>query len=562
MKKLRIGLGNSDFENLLEENCIFVDKTLLIRDIADDTNKILLFPRPRRFGKTSNLSMLRYFFEKRPDGKNKQALFHHLNIWAAGEHYQQEQGNYPVIFLSLKEVKSLNYESALAQLANIFASLYAYHAYLLNSSLLSEEDKIYFHAILGLTATADQLTDTLRRLSVWLYHFHQKKVIVLLDEYDSPIQAAYFNEYFNEIISFMRTFLGSVFKDNEYLKKGVLTGILRVSKENLFSDLNNVEVYSLLRNDYAQYFGFTQEEVNDLLDLAEIPQEREKVKEWYNGFQFGKVEIYNPWSVLCFLKQEGYYFPHWVNTAHHGLVQETLAQSDAQVKSDFELLLAGQTIRKTIDEYVILQDINQTQERLWSFLLFTGYLKVVNKTPQGDQYLCELSVPNKEISVLYHRLIRSWFPTIMPGSTYQSLLKSLVTGDVNLFQELLEETLANSLSYFDVKGKNPEAFYHALVLGLLVSLQETHQIQSNRESGYGRYDIMIIPKDKAQLGIVIEFKSVKNEEELTSGVNIALDQVQKKHYRQALESQGIHRILEMGIAFHGKQLKLGSRFDP
>jgi hypothetical protein len=557
MKKLRIGLGHSDFETLLTTDCIFVDKSLLIQDVIDDANAILLFPRPRRFGKTLNLSMLRYFFEKRPDGKERGALFQNLKIWSAGEKYQQEQGRHPVIFLSLKDIKGLTFESTLAEFAQTFCKLYNYHHYLLDSSISSLEEKEYFHRILALKGTQSDLENALHKLCIWLHNFHQQKVIVLLDEYDTPIHAGYFNSYFKEITNFMRTLLGGVFKDNEYLQKGVITGILRIAKENLFSGLNNVEVFSLLSDNYAQYFGFTQEEIDNLLNQADAEQEREKVKEWYNGFQFGQIQIYNPWSILCFLKQEGNYLPHWINTADNSLIQETLAHSNITVKQDFERLLAGETITKIIDEYVVLQDITQSEERVWSFLLFTGYLKVLNKTPLEDQFRCELCLPNKEIRAVYSRVIRDWFPSAMPSEKYKALLKSLVEGDVELFEELLQEALMDSLSYFDIKGKNPEQFYHALVLGMLIALQETHQIQSNRESGHGRYDVMLIPKDKSKLGIVIEFKSVKSEAALPEGVKIALQQIQDKHYRQQLLSEGIENILELGIAFYGKQLKLG-----
>jgi hypothetical protein len=556
MKKLRIGLGNSDFESLLEEDCIFVDKSLLIRDIIDDTNKILLFPRPRRFGKTLNLSMLRYFFEKRPDGAEKGSLFHELKIGSVGEKYRQEQGKHPLIFLSLKDIKSLNFKETLEAFAQIFCNLYRYHSYLLDSSMLSIGDRKYFQRILDLEPKSGDLENGLHKLCHFLYVYHKQKVIVLLDEYDTPIHAGYLSGYFKEITSFMRTLLGSVFNDNEYLQKGVITVILRIDKENLFSGLNNVEVFSLLNNRYAEYFGFTQAEIESLLSEADAVGEIEKVKDWYNGFQFGEVQIYNPWSILCFLKQEGVYLPHWVNTADNSLIRETLAHSDIAVKQDFERLLAGEAITKIIDEYVVLKDITQSEERVWSFLLFTGYLKVLSKTIQGSKFKCELCIPNKEIAALYNDVIRDWFPAAMPGYAYKALLKSLVEGDVELFEELLQLALRDTLSYFDVKGKNPESFYHALVLGMLIALQDTHFVQSNRESGYGRYDVMIIPKDKSKLGIVLEFKSVKTKAALSEGVNIALQQIQDKQYRQALQSQGVQNILELGIAFYGKQLKL------
>ena len=381
-----------------------------------------------------------------------------------------------------------------------------------------------------------------------------------MDEYDSPIHAAYTEGYYKQLIGFMRSFMGSAFKDNSHLCKGVITGILRVSKEGMFSGLNNIDVYSLLSDKYAQYFGFTQEEVDVLLEKTGQPNNRQMIRDWYNGFKFGTCEIYNPWSIINYFSKGGEPNVYWVNTSDNDLVKQILAKSASGLKADFETLVSGGEIVRNIDEFITLPELFANEDIAFSLLLFSGYLQVTQKEIVKTYYRCHLRIPNRETQALFEVLLESFFSASRYSrAQYQILLESLVTGDIEVFQKLLSHYLLACFSYFDATQTEPERFYHGFVLGLLVSLQETHIVKSNKESGYGRYDVLIIPKDPSRLGTIIEFKVVDKKSEIVQGIEKAFKQIEDQQYRIELESLGISKIQTLAIVFCGKQMKLVAR---
>lgn len=552
--------GYSDFREIIKSNIVFVDKSLLIKDILDDA-KTVLITRPRRFGKTLNLSMLNYFFNLPEliigDGDPKH-LFQGLAINNEKE-YLTHQNQYPVIFITLKDVKESNQAAAYNKIFELVVEMFGLHAYLLKSDRLSPDQKDLFEIIISRRANQQQIENGLLTLSKFLYAYHQKQVIILIDEYDTPIQSGYFYGFSKEIIAFMRNFFGAGLKDNIFIKKAVLTGILRIAKENLFSGLNNIETYSLLQNRYSQYFGFTENEVSQLLTQADLNNNAKEIRDWYNGYCFGKTTIYNPWSIVSCLSKGGQLRPYWVNTSGNELIKEEMAKASPDFKIQFELLLQGRTISQMINESFVFSDLQVSEETIWSLLLFSGYLKALNAEAGEDEieYECTLAIPNQEVSRLYKSLVRKWFIDKLGSLHYQHFLADLLNGRMDDFSQALQRYLFETASFFDVNGHYPEKFYHGFVLGLVASLGKTHQIKSNRESGYGRYDVMIIPKDKTQLGIIMEFKRVEDEDQdLKLMAEDALKQVRSRGYEAELKQQDISKILSIGMAFCGKKVKV------
>lgn len=555
MKCLKFPIGHSDFETIRLQGSEYIDKTALISEILQDDIQVLLFPRPRRFGKTLNLSMLRYFFDCR---KNTAALFHGLAIEQCPEMSHLNQ--YPVIFLSFKEVKFDTPEEAEWGFQNCFSDLYRQHLYLLEEGHLTPEDQQYIQKVYARQASLEELKIGLSRLMQILQAHHQQKVVVLIDEYDTPIHSAYLSQYYNKIVSFMRALMGAAFKDNSHLFKGIITGILRVSKEGMFSGLNNIRVHGILSNHYAQYYGFTQQEIDGLLLKINRQDLREDIRRWYNGFQFGNLDIYNPWSIISFFDDDFELKPYWVNTSDNALVKQILAQGSVGLKTDFETLISGGEIVRDIDEFVTLSNLFNNEEMAFSLLLFSGYLKVTHKETRDTSYRCTLCIPNLEIHALFNVFLKTFFDSpIFTSSKYHVLIQALTTGDVKLFEKLLSQYLLECFSYFDVNQKEPEKFYHGFVLGLLVTLQDTHWVKSNRESGYGRYDVLIIPKDPSKLGTIIEFKVVDRQAEMTQGIEDAFTQIAEQAYLTELNSLGITQVQTMAIVFWRKHLKLAVR---
>ncbi|SHJ72072.1 AAA family ATPase [Tepidibacter formicigenes] len=550
MKKVPIGV--SDFKELITENYYYVDKSLFVKEIIDDGAKVILLPRPRRFGKTLNMSMLKYFFEKR-DEDNKY-LFENLNI-NKYEDIMDMQGKYPVIYLTFKDIKDGNFQKCYEKMKEIISIEYYKHKYLLDNHLKGIEET-YFKKILSMEASQGQYETSLKNLSKFLSEYYNQKTIVLIDEYDTPIQSGYLSGYYKEIIEFIRNFLSGALKDNEYLQKGVLTGILRVAKESIFSGLNNLEVCTILKNHYSDKFGFLEGEVEEILKQYNIEFEMDEVRKWYNGYIFGENVIYNPWSILNYVKNhEKGFRPYWVNTSSNDLIKNVLAKSGEKIKIELEDLIKGKDIVKTINEDIVIHDIDKGSENVWSFLLFSGYLKVVKEEFKRGRVYCNLKIPNAEVNYLYEEIIMSWFSESINNDKFDVMLKSLINGDIKTFGKILKEFVLNSISYFDT-AKESEKVYHAFVLGMLVALCDDYQVKSNRESGYGRYDVALIPRDKSKLGIIIEFKKVDKDDKETLDIAAknALKQIKEKNYKQELLDIGIKNIIELGIAFEGKEV--------
>lgn len=557
MKKL-IPIGISDFKKLIESNCYFIDKSLLIREFIENSSEIMLIPRPRRFGKTLNMSMIKYFFDIREESKN---LFDGLKIEKC-ENIKSLKGKYPVIYISFKDLKSSSYEIFCEKIKLVISKEYQSHKEVLLGDKLDEVDKTFFEKILKGMGTEADLELSLAYLCEYLYKYYGKKVILLIDEYDTPIEAAYINKYYDNVIGFMRNILGSALKDNVYLQKAMVTGILRIAKESIFSGLNNLSVSSIINYNFSDKFGFTEKEIKILLDYYNVPEDIENIKQWYNGYIFGNEIIYNPWSIVNYIENplEGLK-SYWVNTSANELVKKLLSKSDETTKRDLEVLMEEKTIKKTIDDNIIMTEIEYSSENIWSFLLFTGYLKATKKENIDGELICELKIPNKEVYAFYKDIIKKWFSETINNTKYNAMISALVSGDVKTFEYIMKEFVINSISYFDAAGKEPEKVYHAFVLGMLVSLSNEYYVKSNKESGYGRYDVILIPKNISKLGIIIEFKKINDFSDSTieEVTKEALNQIYDMNYRANLEEKNIKNILELAIVFKGKKVKVTQR---
>ncbi len=551
---MQLPIGYDNFGKILEKKLYFVDKSLLIQEIIDNKEaEVIVITRPRRFGKTLNLSMLQYFFSAEAYGCKTQGLFDGLKIAALGEEYMQHQGGYPVIFITLKDVRNHSFTHARKQLGHLLAELYGEYPYLLHSPHLEAAEKQFFKTVVEITDDSSVLEKALRYLIHYLFKHHGVKVWLFIDEYDTPLQSAFLHGYYEEMIDLIRGLFGAALKTNPYLEKAVITGILRIAKESLFSGLNNVKVYTLLQSKYGQYFGFTEPEITDLLTKANLAEQADSIRHWYNGYLAGDTVIYNPWSIANCMNDNGLLRPYWVNTSSNDLIKHLLARGDESLKENLALLIAGQPIEALIDENISFGDLEKDNNALWSLLLSSGYLKAIQCEPFKARMQCRLMPPNYEVKILYEGIMQGWFSEALGHNKYQSFLKSLTRGDVEEFTLRLQDCLQNTLSLFDVTGHQPEKFYHGFVLGMTVSLELTHEVQSNKESGFGRYDVMLIPKDPSQLGIVMEFKTVSDEKVvLSQAAEQALQQVIDRGYAQTLRSKGIERILQLGLAFHHK----------
>ena len=559
-----VGIGIQDFLKLRENHNFYIDKTLFIKEWWECGDDVTLITRPRRFGKTLNMSMVEEFFSVDYAGRGD--LFEGLSIWEE-EKYQSLQGTYPVISLSFANIKETNYQVTRKKICQQLVELYAKHSYLLGDDLLYETEKEYFKRV-NIDMDDADATIALNRLSEYLARYYGKKPIILLDEYDTPMQEAYVNGYWNEMVAFTRSLFNSTFKTNPYMGRGIMTGITRVSKESVFSDLNNLEVVTTTSNKYATSFGFTEEEVFAALDACGKGAEKEKVKDWYDGFVFGKHrDIYNPWSILNFL-DKGKYTAYWANTSSNSLVGKLIREGDRRIKLTFERLLKGETIKCPIDEQIVYNQLDDNETAIWSLLVASGYLKVIsyeNLLLVGDEEpLYELNFTNYEVRRMFYRMVRGWFAK--PGAGYNDFLNSLLLGDLKAMNYYMKRVTMEMFSYFDTgKGKfgeEPERFYHGFVLGLLVDLGKDYIVTSNRESGFGRYDVMIEPKDKTKDAFVLEFKvrDMEDEKSLSETVEKALAQIEEKQYETDLIAKGIpkEKIRKYGFAFEGKNVLIGS----
>ena len=561
MKKA-ISIGIQGFSDLREQDCFFVDKTNFIKEWWENRDVVTLITRPRRFGKTLNMSMLDCFFSNKY--ANRADLFEGLSIWQ-DETYRKLQGTYPVIFLSFAAVKAGNLEDAKTQIKQEIARLYEENRYLLEGNVLSDnERKIYNSTTIQMDDTMAQ--NALKTLSVWMERYYGKKVIILLDEYDTPMQEAYVQGYWDEFTSFVRSLFNASFKTNPYLERAVMTGITRVSKESIFSDLNNLRVVTTTSNLYADCFGFTEEEVFAALDEYGMSDKKDEVKQWYDGFTFGEHrDIYNPWSITNYLDEHRLY-PYWASTSSNGLVSRLIRTASADVKEKMEDLLKGKTITVNFDEQIVYNQLDDNEEAIWSLLLTSGYLKVQNIDYRGItlEPWYTLDITNIETLSMFMTMFRGWFKN--KDANYNDFVKALLKGSLKEMNIYMNDVALATFSSFDTGKKpseksQPERFYHGFVLGLLVELRDRYQIRSNRESGYGRYDVMLTPVTEVDDAIVIEFKVHEPDEEetLQDTVRVALNQITEKNYDAELLAQGIpaDRIRHYGFAFEGKKVLIG-----
>ena len=549
-KKLPLPIGISDYRKASGEY-YYVDKTLLIRDFIDERPQVSLFTRPRRFGKTLNMDMLRVFFECSKEDTS--VYFKNKKIWKCGKEYQDYQGKYPVIYVTFKDVKCDDWENAYDLIYKIIRNEIERHSELLNSDKISAYEKKYLTSMLNGEANENDVAFAFLNLSRMLHTHYGVAPIIIVDEYDTPIQQGHVRGYYDQVIDFMRALFSGGLKDNPHLSYGFLTGILRVAKESIFSGLNNLKINSILDNRYSEYFGFTPEEIREMAQYYGVPEKYDEICEWYDGYRFGKTEIFNPWSVIGYFNNECVPRAFWQSTGSNDIIGEVLNNATMETFEKLESLLQGKSIVTNIDTGVIYPQIQNNPASVYSFLLVTGYLKTItNDQTFGGDYICEVALPNKEISYVYSKEILSQFENMIPQSTASAIQTAIYTMDISKLKELLEKFLLQTVSFHDAAN---ETFYHGLILGLCAMLNNQYRLTSNREAGNGRFDIQMLPLNKLLPGILIELKAGKDctEEQLSRLADAALKQINDKQYDADMVAQGVTEILQYGIAFSGKK---------
>lgn len=553
--KLPLPLGTTDFKRICREY-YYVDKTLLIKALLDEKTSTILFTRPRRFGKTLNMDMIRTFFEK--TAEDTSVYFKDKAIWQQGEKYTGQQGMYPVIFLSLKDIKARKWENAFELLKIIISTEYSKHKELKDSKEISEKERRFYQKIVDESANETNFMLSLQVLSRMLYQHHKKAPIIIIDEYDTPIQQGFINGYYNEAVEFIRNFFSAALKDNPNITMSVLTGILRVAKESIFSGLNNLRVDSVLDDGFSQYFGFSEGEVIAMTQYYGVPEKITEIKAWYDGYKFGNTEIYNPWSVINYLSNGYKAIPYWSQTSENTIIHEILKKyNEATYRSLHELLKENGRVNSIVKTNIIYPRLKEPQTDILGFLLMTGYLKSTHTSINEDgAYVCRLNIPNKEIRTIYRDEIFTLLTAEVGEITITDLRDALLAKDSDTIKETLGSFMLKTISYFDGLREN---YYHGLMLGLITIFEYTHSIRSNRESGSGRYDIQLAPKNAALPGIIIEIKAAATKEErqdLEGLAQTALEQIDEKQYDTELRSLGVKTIHKYGIAFASKKVAI------
>lgn len=544
-KNKSLPIGVSDFK-LATTGYYYVDKTLMIRDFLDKKPMVSLFTRPRRFGKTLNMDMLRVFFEK--TNEDTSVYFKDKQIWQCGDYYTKHQGRYPVIFLTFKDVKSMTWEETFQKIRRLISLEFIRHNELETSSVLTAYEKEQYHLLAGDSGDEVDCQMGLQLLSLLLHKHYGRECIIIIDEYDTPIQQGHTCNFYPEIVNFMRNFFSGGLKDNPHLAFGFLTGILRVAKESIFSGMNNLKTYSILDDGYSSYFGFTEKEVKDMLRYYGKDDKYNELSEWYDGYRFGNTEIFNPWSVINYISDNCFPKAFWQSTGSNEIIGEIIQAATPEITKDLYKLLCGEKIAAYIDTGVIYPEVQNNPYSIYSFLLVAGYLKVANIYPQSDgNFMCDVAIPNKEITFVYEKEVLN---RTNQNSLAISISQAIFSKDTQKLQALLEDFMVKSISSID--GAN-EGFYHGMMLGLCAILGNRYKIRSNRESGLGRFDIQLMPLTKGMPGFIFEFKHTKDEHtDLSALANSALQQIEAKKYDTELRDNGVNSIISIGIAFRGK----------
>lgn len=543
-------VGVENFEEIIDKGYYYVDKTLLIRDLIDLRGKVNLFTRPRRFGKTLNMSMLRYFFEKTEE--DRRHLFQGTKIMDAGEKYRSEMGKYPVISLSLKSMKQGSYEEAFHCLKEEIADEFKKHLELLGK-LETEDDRKKYDQLANRRAPGEEYLNSLQFLSQCLYSCYGSKAVILIDEYDVPLESAYFRGFYDRMVDLIRSLFESALKTNDALEFAVVTGCLRISKESIFTGLNNLNVISITDKTYAEHFGFTQEEVDRMLERYGLMEKREDVKRWYDGYQFGDTEVYNPWSVINYVNssyrdKDVLFKPYWSNTSSNSIVRTLVEKADISAKQEIEALIDGQTITKPIHEDITYDEMDSTQENLWNFLFFTGYLKKISEYQNGEDIYVEMAIPNSEVRYIYKNAVRRWFEEKTDKKDLSPLYESILNGDREKMAEILSENLMETISFYDYQ----ESYYHGFLAGMLKNIGN-YIVLSNRESGNGRPDLLLKYPSVRGKAVILEIKVAKTYRELEQKCDEALEQIEAQRYEEPLRQEGYSDILKYGVAFYRKE---------
>lgn len=556
MKPLPVGVDN--FEKIISKGYYYVDKTLFIKELLDKKGEVNLFTRPRRFGKTLTLSMIRCFFEDTGDAagnRENQALFEGLQIMEQGEAYTQEMCGYPVINLSLKSSKQPNWELAYGCLKEAISEEYLRHRNVMDS-LDTPEQKRRYEDVMNLRGSLLDFSTSIWFLSKCLYRHYGKKVIILIDEYDVPLENSYFSGFYDEMIGFIRSIFESALKTNPYLEFAVITGCLRITKESIFTGLNNLKMISILNPAYGEYFGFTQNEVDHILEYYGLSGQRSRIEAWYNGYLFGDTKVYNPWSVSNYIEllttdPDELPAPYWANTSSNSIVRSLIENADPSVKDELEILLAGGTIEKPVHEEITYDSVYDSEDNLWNFLFFTGYLKLISRRLEGENRYITMGIPNLEVKYIYTNMIKNWFTGKIKSKDLSSMYQAMQDGNAEVFENELSRLLKESISYMDAK----EAFYHGFLLGVLGNMSD-YIVRSNRESGNGRLDIVVKNLDDSKPPIIIEIKVAETFKELEAACDKAIKQITDMEYDSWAPEDGYTEVLDYGIAFFRKRCKI------